>query len=434
MDAYSRRNGMYVYDGLDCRPISYSELCDDQAFDPSNIGDDPKFLSWILPVSSRGSPFKGKSYVLGFDYGSRTLFVRQFHWIPGRIDDIWCVWDEGFTVYRLTIPDLIEVLDSVLSGTADVSRGILSYHSHCMIPRSGDDPGLEIVITILLCQWVVDFAAVFSGMDTAACDQFTKTLTTYMEDCRLILQRASYRAWFASRDGHTMRDYSRKAAIDKYTNDLYTFSQSAESGSLNGKSWHAPGLNTCSMLRRRDRYVRRERAEWKLEGLFARRAAALPAESSEQVFEKMLARFEEDAQPAFKLEPPRTPPPRPLHDAQVPRDSSGTQSPEIVSAAAEPLFIETTDFQKIPLTLLLERFLELVETYPGLDTPGHRRRFGGLLAEMGIDIEQASMEDNSTGLSLENQAGRWTYSEAGSFGGSPRAFAGPGLLPSPLLD
>lgn len=399
MSIHSRRNSMYVYDGLDCRPIPYSELCDDQAFDSGNIGDDPKFLTWILPVGSRGSPFKGKSYVLGFDYNSRTLFVRGFHWIPGRIDDIWCVWDEGFTVYRLTIPDLIGVLDSVLSGTADVSRGILS-HGHCLITQTGDDPGLEIVITILLCQWVIDFATVFSGMTTAACDQFTKTLSTYTEDCRLILQRASYRAWFASRDGHTMRDYSRKATIEKYTNDLFTFNQSAESGSLDDKSWHAPGFNTCSMLRRRNRYLKRERTEWKLEGLFMRPRIGLPSETPNQVVQKILARFEDDVPPAFGLQTLPTPPPTP------PQQSEGAQSPEVFSATAEPYepacTFEAIDFQKIPLAHLLERFLELVETYPGLDTPGHRRRFGDLLTQMGIDIEPQGMEDCSMVSSLEN--------------------------------
>ncbi|KAH8425714.1 uncharacterized protein LDX57_003461 [Aspergillus melleus] len=421
-DIHSRRNGMYVYDGLDCRPVSYRELFDDEAFDPSNIGEDPKFLSWILPVSNGGSSFEGRSYVLGFEYRSRTLFVRQFHWLPGETDDIWCVWDEGFTMYRLSIPELIGVLDSVLSGTADVGRGILTCHALCMIPRTGDDPGLEIVITILLSQWVIDFAAVFSGMDPTACNQFTKTLTTYMEDCRLILQRASYRAWFASRDGHTMRDYNRKGAIDKYTNDLYTFSQSAESGSLKDKSWHAPSLDTCNMLRRRERSLRRERTEWKLEGLFMRPATALPVETPEQVLKKMLARIEPPGTPS-----PLQSPSESAHRDPSSGDSSGVQSPDVV--AAEPsLIFEATDFHKIPLALLLERFLELVETYPGLDTPGHRRLFGRFLSEIGIDIEHTSSEDCSMAPVLESQDDRWILSSEADTFGSPR------LQPSPLLD
>ncbi|KAI9039505.1 uncharacterized protein KD926_009379 [Aspergillus affinis] len=395
-NTHSRRNGMYVYDGLDCRPVPYRELFDDEALDPSNIGDDPKFLSWILPLSNGAFSFGGRSYVLGFEYRSRTLFVRQFHWLPDGIDDIWCVWDEGFTMYRLSIPELIGVLDSVLSGTADVGRGILSCHALGTIPCTGDDPGLEILITILLCQWVIDFAAVFSGMDPTACNKFTETLTTYMEGCRQILQRASYRAWFASRDGHTLRDYSRKGAIDKYTNDLYTFSQSAESGSLKDKSWYAPSLDTCNMLRRRERSMRRERTEWKLEGLFTRPVAALPAESPEQVLEKMLAR----------VEPPRTPSPRQSPGESVSSDSSSGESSSVRSpetVATEPsLVFEATDFHKIPLALLLERFLELVETYPGLDTAGHRRQFGGFLDELGIDIEHTSREDCTMAPVLES--------------------------------
>ncbi|KAA8652218.1 hypothetical protein EYZ11_002303 [Aspergillus tanneri] len=434
MDTHTRRNGMYVYDGLDCRPVCYRELCDKESFDPSNIGDDPKFLSWILPISDGGPSFNGRSYVLGFDYNSGTLFARHFDWMPSRTDDIWCVWDDGCTTYRLSVPDLFNVLESVLSSMVHVGGGILSSSPYCLAATRSDDPGFEIVITILFCQWVIDFAEIFFDQDEAKRDIFTMQLTNYMEECRLILQRASYRAWFASRDGYTKNEYSRKAAIDKYTNDLYTFSKSAENGSLKGKSWRAPGLDTCNLLRQKDRVRRRERAERRLTDLFTISEPDSHAESSEKVLEKMLAKAEENFQSAIGLETPRTPSPRLLHTNSFAGDVSSPRSPEIIIAAKEPSFnFEATDYHKIPLPLLLERTLELFESQPGLDTPENRYQFGALLTGFGIAVQRKLMEHSSSVSKLGYENNSWKL-VLRSLADSKRPIARHRLLPSPILD
>ncbi|KAE8354460.1 hypothetical protein BDV28DRAFT_130982 [Aspergillus coremiiformis] len=218
-DTHARRNGVFVYDGIDCHPVYYSELLEERAFEPCNVGEEPQFLFWDLPIADLGPSFNGRHYVLGFDYNNRTLFARHFDWIPHKTDDLWCVWDLGFTMYSVTIPDLIILLESGLSEDVHIGLGLLSSSPYCIAMGSSDDPGMEIVITILFCQWVLDFAEAIFEQDGNVMEIFKERLTHYMEECRIILARASYRAWFASQDGYTKAAYQRNSSIDRFTND-----------------------------------------------------------------------------------------------------------------------------------------------------------------------------------------------------------------------
>ncbi|KAL4888397.1 hypothetical protein BDV59DRAFT_188558 [Aspergillus ambiguus] len=322
-DTHTRRNGMFVYDGLDCRPMSYHEFLDDQTFDPRNVGDDPQFLFVVLPIADAGPAFRSRHYVLGLDYHRKALFARHFDWIPSKTDDLWSIWDDGFTMYRVAIADLLALLDSSLAEGVHVNVGFLSSSPYCAARGAHDDPGMEIVITVLFCQWMLDFADAILQPDRDTLDRYKARLTYYMDECRLILQRASYRAWFASRDGFSREHYVRNASINKFITDLYTFDQSLESDSLDGQAWRAPGLDTCQALRQQDRRRRKEAAEQRLQNLFT-----------------------------------------------IPEiDSPGEAEPSPVKL-------------DVPLSELLKQTLELIEKRPELDRKDYRAQVGELLNEM----------------------------------------------------
>ncbi|KAB8199510.1 hypothetical protein BDV34DRAFT_231158 [Aspergillus parasiticus] len=394
-DTHSRRNGMFVYDGIDCRPVDYRELLEELAFEPCNVGEEPQFLFWNLPIADLGPCFNGRHYVLGFDYNNRALFARHFEWMPNKTDDLWCVWDLGFTMYSITIPDLIILLESSLSEEVHVGMGILSSSPYCMAMGSCDDPGMEIVITILFCRWVLDFAEAIFEQNGTIMERFKGRLARYMEECRIILARASYRAWLVSRGGYTKATYQRNSSIGKFTSDLFTFSKSVEDGSLKTQSWRAPGLDTCNMLRHQDRVQRRAETEQRLESLFTISEVDTSPESPVEVLGGMVARSKESLA-AFG--PARTPriPPRSKYGS-VPLHRWCSMSPETVKMEDEASNgLKETEYYKTPLSLLLKQIIDLIDTRPELDCPENRAHFEELLIVLAMDVQQKTVNDSVT--------------------------------------
>ncbi|KAB8229304.1 hypothetical protein BDV23DRAFT_148296 [Aspergillus alliaceus] len=389
-DTHTRRNGMLVYDGIDCRPVYYSELLEG-GFERCNIGEIPRFLFWDLPIADLGPSFNGRHYVLGFDYNSRTLFARHFDWIPDKTDDLWCVWDLGFTMYSVTIPDLVILLDSGLSEDMHVGLGLLSSSPYCIAMGSNDDPGMEIVITILFCQWILDFAEAFFEQDVNTLDIFKRRIAHYMEECRVILARASYRAWFALRDGYRKAACQRNSFIDKFTSDLFTFSKSIESGSLKNQSWRAPSLETCNLLRHKDRVQRRAKTEQRLESLFTIPDNYTPPGRPQEVLERMVIKTKESLAAFRPAETHRTRPS--CQYESFPLHPWSSMSSKTLKFKDEEL--EVTEHHGIPLSLLLKRIMDLIETRPELDSPENRACFGELLNELGLGVKQRSMDDPS---------------------------------------
>ncbi|KNG84065.1 hypothetical protein ANOM_006953 [Aspergillus nomiae NRRL 13137] len=386
-DTHARRNGMFVYDGIDCRPVYYSELLEEHAFEPCTVGEEPQFLFWNLPIADLGPSFNGRHYVLGFDYNNRALFARHFEWMPNKTDDLWCVWDLGFTMYSITIPDLIILLESGLSEDVHVGMGILSSSPYCIAMGSCDDPGMELVITVLFCRWVLDFAEVIFEQDGNIMERFKARLTRYMEECRIILARASYRAWFVSQGDYTKATYQRNSSIGKFTSDLFTFSKSVEDGSLKTQSWCAPGLDTCNILRHQDRVQRRAETEQRLESLFTIPEVDAPPESPEEVLGGMVARSKGSLTALCPAKTPRTPPLSKYESIPFYRWSS--MSPEAVKFEDEAYNgLEGTEYHKTPLSLLLKQILGLIETRPELDCLENRAHFGGLLSALGMGLQQ----------------------------------------------
>ncbi|KAL4946220.1 hypothetical protein BDV06DRAFT_208874 [Aspergillus oleicola] len=397
-----RRDGMYLFDGTDCRHLPYAEFAEDRALTSQCFpGDQPQLLFGTLPIADhyagdRSPSFGGRHYVLGFDYHCKTLYARHFDWFPHDLEDMWCVWDSSSNVYTVTVPDLIHIMDTRLANRGmHVGMGILSSSEYCLALESDDDPGLEIVIATLWCQWLLDFSDILFQQNNGTLPDFQARLSSYAEQGRLILQRASYRAWFAMRDGYTKEQYKSMMTINQYTNDLYTFEKSEQDGSLKGQSWAAPGLETCNHIRNNARMERKKRVEQRLEDLFIVPETET-AQDQETVLKDILAKSQQgvmDLSAIAGAEVPRTPSLKSEAGTPAPSERCFSPvSPGIVTPVTEPCDeLEVPGIHHIPLHKLLERALDSVNAYPELDTLANRSQLALLLENMGIGIQQPAL-------------------------------------------
>ena len=231
-----RRNCMYLLDEDNCIRVLESELFDNQHSDPLGIKRNPKLLFSILPITERtqdGQPFFGRRhYILGFDCNTRVFFARYFSAIPEDITNIPNIWDQGNMAYSVSVFDLLELLNARFSGNYRADRGILSSSGYCMSQHKHelDDPGLELTIVIQFCQWIIDSVDLVFVNDDEGLMRCTIAgeFNAHMETCRLILHRASYRAWFAFREGTAIADYKRKLIIEIMASDLCLFKDTAD--------------------------------------------------------------------------------------------------------------------------------------------------------------------------------------------------------------
>ncbi|PKY00921.1 hypothetical protein P168DRAFT_293302 [Aspergillus campestris IBT 28561] len=395
-DTWCRRNGMYLYDGMECRRISYRELLDPKTLFPGDGGNEARFLICALPIPDHDTTVRSRHYVVGFNCTERMFFARHFDYITENIDDLWTVWDDGLDMYQLSVPDLLLLLQSSFRDEVHVGIGVLSSSPFCVALCGEDDPGMEIVIAISLCQWLLDFAEVIFEEQHDAMDMLKQEITHYVEELRMVLQRASFRAWFASNRDLSTGGYKRKSEVNKYINDLYNYEKSMHDGSLAGRPWRAPGLETCDRLRSEDRNLKRKRTEGRLEELFAiPETESSPEAAAAEAFEEMRERSEASRQvleSTFPPDPPRTPSPRPLPSSPgASARAWSPMSPGIVAPATEG-FEEgsaVTEYDRIPLSLLLRRAADLVDAQPELDTVENRGGFARMLLELGVGIDRA---------------------------------------------
>jgi hypothetical protein len=446
-DMHIRRENLYLFDGTDCEPIRYCDL-----FIPETYRMDEsqraRLLFAILPIAEKGAVFGERNYVLGFDWKYRTLFARHFSWMPHDIRDIWSVWSEGTTVYTITISRLFSLLESTFQKrTGRAGEGILSSNPLCRSLEVNDDPGMEMVLATMFAQFAGDFIDVIFIQEEYEKQKFRHQLGYYEDQCRQVLQRASYRAWFALRPGSSRAKYRTEKNDDndsfrQLLHDLYTLEEEErqereQSNHLTQTGeWRAVDLETWRLRREEDRQKRREEAVQRLEGLFAIPSDLPEIKSPGQEFENMMIQAGEhptiDAN--YPPDAPRTPSPPFRHRSvlqQIQCFSPG--SPGIVRPAAEEFDgFEATEYHKIPLHLLLRRTLDLLEERPDLDSLDNRGQFGSLLTDLGVRVRKKPVDEFTVAPQLGYENDSWklevqTQSEIGDQ--PPRC-----LLPSPLLD
>lgn len=197
-DMHIRRENLYLFDDTDCEPIRYCDLFVTEIYRMEEDSQRARLLFAILPIAEKGAVFGERNYVLGYDWKYRSLFARHFNWMPHDIRDIWSVWSEGTTVYTISISRLFNLLQSTFQKrTGRAGEGILSSNPLCASLQVGDDPGMEMVIVTMFAQFAADFIDVIFIQEEYQKQKFRHQLAYYEDQCRQVLQRASYRAWFA---------------------------------------------------------------------------------------------------------------------------------------------------------------------------------------------------------------------------------------------
>lgn len=393
-DLMARRNGILLRDGVECRSLCYDEMFEDETFDPDLVGPEPSVLFAALPVPEHHIEFNGSAYVLEYDWNLRTLCARHFVWVPEDLRNIECVWTEGLIIYSVPIIEIIDVMKTALAQRyrrleflSNNPRCTTSYVAH-------DDPGMELVVAYQFCQFAVDFAEALIPEETdESIKIFKSELESIMEEIRLTLQRASYRAWFAVREGLSMEKFSHKVHFDRYLNDLFTYNKSTEEGSLRGKEWRAPGLNTCKKIRDNDARRRRARNERRLKDLFAPIDQDEQKEIQERVFQEMLANADKSQADALLEEPPHVPLTPHWGEFDFDGFDMSPGSPVVIrSAPTQDDGLEIIEYHHISLLRLLSYVFDLVQERPELDTLGNRGRFGALLTDMGICVMKNALD------------------------------------------
>lgn len=448
-----RCNSMFLFDGDECRPFFYREFREEQPLDPFHVGSQPKLLFGILPIANFADAlptFSGMSYILGFDYFSRTFFARFLDWVPADISDLWTVWDEGYDTYGLTILGLYQLLKSSLENMdGSMNIGVLSSSPHCLALHRHDDPGLEMVIAIRYCQWVVDFADAIFDHSEKEIGNIIGELSQYLVQCRLVLEKASNRAWFTPPDDLFKRRNRRQKLVKQCTNDLYNFHMSASDESFEDRDWHAPSIETCNRIREHNRRLVKEHAEKELENVFTEPAADARLESPDQTLGRMLERTTPNYEsflstamdgppiptPSPTLSPPNTPPRTPSPYPQQGSIKRGRinfsfdDEPEIIRPVAEAYDDEgVTEFHKIPIIETLHNTINLIRSHPELDTTENRTQLGAFLTKSGLGIKRKRDE-------VANRPSiNWNVWEFGLMDEDPEAKPPRILLPSPMID
>ncbi|RMJ28048.1 hypothetical protein PHISP_01076 [Aspergillus sp. HF37] len=224
---HGRGNCMYFINDDGCYPASERDIFDSiQHFEPGNVlQQNPKLLFNVLPIplgSGNGRVFGTREYVLGFEYTSNTFFARHFNPAPSP-GQLWANWDLGTDMHSISIADLLGQLRTFFAGGWEAGEGILSSSPYSRSLRR-DEPGFEVVIVTLFSQWVIDMAdLVFDSNGDGAFEEAIEELRDYTETCRLVLQRASWRAWFALRDGIAVAEYRRRLTIEGMVSIMYSF-------------------------------------------------------------------------------------------------------------------------------------------------------------------------------------------------------------------
>ena len=436
-DIMTRRNGILLRDGVDCRPLSYEEMFDVDTFDPDLAGEEPSVLFGALPVPEHRVQFHGTTYVLEYDWNLRCLYARHFLWVPEDLRNVECVWPEGIIIYCVPITDIIHVMKTALDER--YRRIEFLSNSRCTTSYvARDDPGMELVVAYQFCQFAVDFAeAILPDEADDTIEEFKFELTDIMEEIRLTLQRASYRAWFAAREGLSMEKLSRKVSFDRYLNDLFTYNKSIEEGSLRGKKWRAPGLNTCKKIRDTNAKNRRARNEQRLQDVFAPLEQSTRPVPQEKVFEDMLAKTDESQADSLLYEEPPQSPSSPLwyeFDTDVRETSPGSP---IIGRPETPQVdeFEVTEYHNTPLQCLLDRTFDLIQKQPEFDSLDNCGRFGALLTEMGACGMKDSLDECAISPEHEFDNDDWSL-EVNFVSDSEEESNMPvrRLLPSPILD
>ncbi|RAL00260.1 uncharacterized protein BO80DRAFT_104228 [Aspergillus ibericus CBS 121593] len=389
MDDHMRRNSMLLFDGEECRPCLYDQLSDPRTYYPNGIGQDgdPIMLFNCLPVIRNPASPTMEAYILGFDFDTGNLFVRQFGWFPEYLDDVWCVWNEGFNRYEVQIKALRDILRECIDDCQlDPGVGILSKGKYVAgsweVAEASEDPGMELVIVIGFCQWILDMAEPLIRRYVSGTENLIQDFHRYEKECRGILACASARFWERVRKGYTEEQEKCEKIKNRYIDRLMAL-RMPTNDDLKEDKGRAPGLDTANRLRRQYEGRRKECREQSLQDVFIRPKKGTIPVSPGATFREIVERSKL-ALTSSMLPSPRTPrTASPLPDGAQPQNGWIATSPGILSSSVEDNnFLEASEYLEDPVPVLLRRMSDLWQAHPELDNFSIRGQLGTILTEM----------------------------------------------------
>jgi len=355
--------------------------------------------------------FSGTKYILAYNLASDQLVIRRFLQIPEIFTEICKSWHEGFDVYQFSIEALYTLMkNSISDKSGEVNIPRFSCTSYCLSAEANDDPGMELVIGIFCCQFVIDLAQLlFPYEDDCEIVKFKQELMMFIKQWRLVLAQTSHNAWFAVRYGKSYKDYTRKWDADRAVSDIFMFSR-------HECRWrsHSITYNAAGNLEKEKRKVKEqeaiERAKQRFDQLFAKPGAQGENESSYGCHGEITSNVEAQdrcslnstsTRPGCEVSP-ATPIPLINTNGTVPVSVDSTPLPTLtqyVGDEVDPMSTEICvisnnkigraqkqDHQTTPIHATLGSLLDLVEKHPEIDTDANRRKVGVLLVEMGIMV------------------------------------------------
>jgi hypothetical protein len=357
-DQHHRRNCMYLFDGHVCTPFTYAEFLESKKGQrwQSPTGQDQKLLFAILPVvkhEPHGARFDGRHYVLGYDLEIEEFFVRYFEWVPD-LSDIGTVWYHGTPMYFFSMWALYSMMKKSLNNDGErVEIEHLSVSTYCGQPEHHEDPGLEIVIVVQCCQWLLDFADIILPREEWFNGRvFKDQLVECMSQWRLVLDHASYKAWNDARNKPPREVYYRRKWIELVNHELYSFDDSKSVRSLHDEDWHVFSQEACDAIRK-DSWGRYQKGTQQ----YFRDVFMAPNSESNLYEAEMLKRFEND-HGCVMVPPPATPSGEPASQGVEP-------SPPATEGRAQN---GEDPEERAKMLIVFNRLLDSMEVDPEVDS------------------------------------------------------------------
>ncbi|OOG01183.1 hypothetical protein ASPCADRAFT_203054 [Aspergillus carbonarius ITEM 5010] len=386
---HMRRNSMLLFDGEECRPCLYDQLSDLRTYFPNGVCQDrdPIMLFNCLPVIRNPASPAMEAYILGFDFDTGNLFVRQFGWFPDYIDDVWCVWNDGFNRYEVQIEALRDTLRQCIDDyQLDPGVGILSKGKYAVgsweIAEASEDPGMELVIAISFCLWILDMAEPLIRRYVSGTENLIQDIKRYEKECRGILACASARFWEHVRKGYTEEQERCEKIKNRYIDHLMALRMPTNDDSKEDKE-RAPDLDIAKRLRRQYEGRRKECREQSLQDVFIGPKQGMTSRSPSATFREIVERsklaLSSSMLPSPKTPRASSPPP----SGTRPQNGWIPTSPKILSSSTEENnFIEAAESHEDPVPVLLRRMSDLWQAHPELDNFSIRGQLGTILTEM----------------------------------------------------
>ncbi|KAK2760920.1 hypothetical protein FQN54_002162 [Arachnomyces sp. PD_36] len=221
-----RRGGMFLLDGEHSRRFDYQEITDKRFLE--TVGPNPKVIFECLPILEPGKTFSGAHYALGVNLTSERIFVRRFPRIPDHMKHLGDHWSEGVSVYKFSVAELYGMMERSFDEDK-VTLPDLRSHRLSLAPDTHDDRGMEIIIMLRCCQFVVDLAEMLFPEEHSL-EPLGMEMTRILADWRYTLEQTSSRAWIAERTGLSGEEFVAQSRAHKADEAHWLFSSGLQGG------------------------------------------------------------------------------------------------------------------------------------------------------------------------------------------------------------